>query len=524
MPQPMSPPRVMPTANRTPDDRAPQMMPPGAMAPSMPPAPSYPHPTSGHGLSSPTGPRPTPPLGPRQAQGLTTPLSAGAPLAMPSGPVGSRAIPTTETVLSPTAVSSEPPAPAPPSHSVAPPASRAAPLSNAGRLGNVAPSTAAPAQLGPTNSGGTYQVIASSKATAPLPGTAPAVPSPSTKTSSIPPSASTGSMDGNSNASVGSIAAPTRPRIHIPQTTPTPPPQALPYSSPAISSAIAPPPSQSTPMHPVGAGPMARGPAPLTSTAPAAAHAKAKVPEDQQVTGIRARGPSANAATTQPVDAASVRPASLGANTPAAAATAVAAAAATGAVAAAAARRIVSSPLASPTINTAPSIASDSSPQRPSIDNNSISRSPQQARSVSGQTRRATVLSAASTTSNTTGESPRSSVKTPHTVRSIESGDDTMGRGSGDSKRASVLHRPRPKKKDIKTLTFLLSHPRISVSLLPFLNINTFLNLLGSDEMLRRYVSGEMVGRWVMSEWGVTVERERGRSWPGLTVWEGFRE
>lgn len=88
------------------------------------------------------------------------------------------------------------------------------------------------------------------------------------------------------------------------------------------------------------------------------------------------------------------------------------------------------------------------------------------------------------------------------------------------------MDRPRPKLLHMveKSMTSLLMHPRIAMSLLPFLNINSFLNLLGSDDELRKYISGEMVGRWVMREWGITVERERGRSWPGLTVWEGFRE
>lgn len=86
------------------------------------------------------------------------------------------------------------------------------------------------------------------------------------------------------------------------------------------------------------------------------------------------------------------------------------------------------------------------------------------------------------------------------------------------------MNRPRPKPRNDKTFSFLLTHPRIVNSLLPFLNINSFLNVLGSDEELRKYISGEMVGRWVMREWGISVDRERGRSWPGLTVWEGFRE
>lgn len=86
------------------------------------------------------------------------------------------------------------------------------------------------------------------------------------------------------------------------------------------------------------------------------------------------------------------------------------------------------------------------------------------------------------------------------------------------------MDRPRPKVIPEVSTTALMKHPRIVVSLLPFININSFLNLLGSDEEIRKFITGEMVGRWVMREWGVAIDRERGRSWPGLTVWEGFLE
>jgi len=89
---------------------------------------------------------------------------------------------------------------------------------------------------------------------------------------------------------------------------------------------------------------------------------------------------------------------------------------------------------------------------------------------------------------------------------------------------SSIMDRPRPKIKPEISMTALLKHPRVVISLLPFININTFLNLLGSDDEVRKYITGEMVGRWVMREWCVTIDRERGRSWPGLTVWEGFRK
>lgn len=158
----------------------------------------------------------------------------------------------------------------------------------------------------------------------------------------------------------------------------------------------------------------------------------------------------------------------------------------------AATRRIASSPLASPVTSTAP--------------NNPIAASmpkPHSSRSVSQPS--------SSTLSSSTSSSQAST----------EVGKEVVDMIQG---RPSVMSRSRPTKKNEKSLTFLLSHPRVVISLLPFLNINQFLNLLASDNDLRKYISGEMVGRWVMREWGVTIEKERGRSWPGLTVWEGFRE
>jgi hypothetical protein len=74
------------------------------------------------------------------------------------------------------------------------------------------------------------------------------------------------------------------------------------------------------------------------------------------------------------------------------------------------------------------------------------------------------------------------------------------------------------------TLPLLLSHPNIQGSLLSSLTINSFLSLTGTSESIRRCFTGESVGRWVMREWGIEVDRERGRSWPNLTVWEGFCE
>lgn len=82
---------------------------------------------------------------------------------------------------------------------------------------------------------------------------------------------------------------------------------------------------------------------------------------------------------------------------------------------------------------------------------------------------------------------------------------------------------PRPK----ATITFILAYPSIQAALLPYLPINSFLSLTGSSEQVRRRFTGEMVGRWVMREWGMAVAKEKGGEggkggWPNLTVWEGF--
>lgn len=85
---------------------------------------------------------------------------------------------------------------------------------------------------------------------------------------------------------------------------------------------------------------------------------------------------------------------------------------------------------------------------------------------------------------------------------------------------------PRPDALDHKRkagLRVLLSIPRIQSAILANLSINAFLSLTGVSDSLRSLFSGETVGRWIMEEWGIQVERESGRSWPNLTVWEGFR-
>ncbi|WVF67733.1 hypothetical protein IAT40_002492 [Kwoniella sp. CBS 6097] len=72
------------------------------------------------------------------------------------------------------------------------------------------------------------------------------------------------------------------------------------------------------------------------------------------------------------------------------------------------------------------------------------------------------------------------------------------------------------------SLTYILSYTRIQATLLPYLSINSFLSLTGASDVIRKRFTGETVGRWVLKEWGIQVDREKGRSWPNLTVWEGF--
>ncbi|WVQ77011.1 hypothetical protein IAR50_006690 [Cryptococcus sp. DSM 104548] len=79
------------------------------------------------------------------------------------------------------------------------------------------------------------------------------------------------------------------------------------------------------------------------------------------------------------------------------------------------------------------------------------------------------------------------------------------------------------------TLTFILLYSQIQSNLLQYLNINTFLSLTGASEAVRKRFSGEMVGRWIMREWGMSVGKKKGSeggrvAWPNLTVWEGFLE
>ncbi|WWC72674.1 uncharacterized protein I206_106638 [Kwoniella pini CBS 10737] len=85
---------------------------------------------------------------------------------------------------------------------------------------------------------------------------------------------------------------------------------------------------------------------------------------------------------------------------------------------------------------------------------------------------------------------------------------------------SEVKHRDRPR----ATITFLLLHNRIQAALLSHLSINSFLSLTGASDTIRKRFTGEAIGRWVLKEWGIQVDREKGRSWPNLTVWEGFLE
>lgn len=81
-----------------------------------------------------------------------------------------------------------------------------------------------------------------------------------------------------------------------------------------------------------------------------------------------------------------------------------------------------------------------------------------------------------------------------------------------------------PSRREPPTLVMLIAQPQIQATLLSYLSINSFLSLTGASDGVRKRITGEIVGRWIMREWGIQVDREKGRSWPNLTVWEGFRE
>lgn len=88
----------------------------------------------------------------------------------------------------------------------------------------------------------------------------------------------------------------------------------------------------------------------------------------------------------------------------------------------------------------------------------------------------------------------------------------------------SQVYRKAARRPKRLTLAYICAQPRIQGRLLPLLPINSFLSLVGASAGVRKAFTGEAVGRWVLREWGIKLDHERGRSWPNLTVWEGFRE
>ncbi|WVR08695.1 hypothetical protein IAU60_005753 [Kwoniella sp. DSM 27419] len=108
----------------------------------------------------------------------------------------------------------------------------------------------------------------------------------------------------------------------------------------------------------------------------------------------------------------------------------------------------------------------------------------------------------------------------------VPSTSTTSGRSL--PKQTSVIDRRHPTRylrgKSRATLPYILTQHRVQHALLPHLNINTFLSLIGASDIIRKRFAGETVGRWVMKEWGIQIENEKGRTWPNLTVWEGFLE
>lgn len=336
---------------------------------------------------------------------------------------------------------------------------RNAPMSppNVGRQLPNEPSNS-PAAWPSTASGATVHVIASSDPRRVAASTPPVAPSPSSTTlANIAPAGNTAS----------------RPKITIPSHSTSPPPRAQPYTAPVLAAATA---------------------ATTPDGAKGVVSAQARQHPRRQPSDLMSPIEFTPSSTTVPEgrDAKALSHGSVGNGIPPAPAAALAGSQLPPRTRSSAiqARRIVSSPLASPAVSV---------PSSPTTHTSAASGS----RSVSAGT---VMSSRFPRRSNSPTASAQSS---PSTARA-----------------SSVMDRPRPqaKHKSEKTITYLFTHPRITMALLPFLNINSFLNLLGSDDELRKYISGEMVGRWVMREWGITIERERGRSWPGLTVWEGFRE
>lgn len=93
-----------------------------------------------------------------------------------------------------------------------------------------------------------------------------------------------------------------------------------------------------------------------------------------------------------------------------------------------------------------------------------------------------------------------------------------------DQTATSIDRIPGWRDMDRPSLPLALAYPQIQASLLPNLSIDSFLSLTGASDIMRKLFTGELVGRWIMGEWNIQLDREKGRSWPNLTVWEGFRE
>lgn len=74
------------------------------------------------------------------------------------------------------------------------------------------------------------------------------------------------------------------------------------------------------------------------------------------------------------------------------------------------------------------------------------------------------------------------------------------------------------------TLNRILAIHRIQARILSYCSIESFLSLTGSSSHLRCLISGEVVGRWVLGQWAVRLDKDPHRSWPNLSVWEGFGE
>jgi hypothetical protein len=71
----------------------------------------------------------------------------------------------------------------------------------------------------------------------------------------------------------------------------------------------------------------------------------------------------------------------------------------------------------------------------------------------------------------------------------------------------------------------LIREEGVQAALLPHLNIPSLLALLTSvDKDARKEVSGEVVGKWVVRNWGLSIVPRDVPQWPGLGVWEGFRK